>query len=86
MNYTLTDITREICTRSLMQFIKRAWGQVEQDEFVDNWHIQAMCEHLEAVSSGQIKRLLINVPPSSMKSLTNSVMFPCWEWAKGGLR
>lgn len=44
------------------------------------WAIDAMCEHLEAVTYGWINRLLINVPPGSMKSLLSSVMWPAWEW------
>ena len=39
-----------------------------------------MCEYLEAVTAGQIRRLLINVPPRYMKSTTVSVMWPVWEW------
>jgi len=41
-----------------------------------------MCEHLEAVTNGEINRLLINVPPGAMKSLTVSVFWPCWELIK----
>jgi predicted phage terminase large subunit-like protein len=44
-----------------------------------------MAEHLEAVTSGQIKRLLINVPPGSMKSMMVSVFWPAWEWGPMGL-
>jgi predicted phage terminase large subunit-like protein len=43
-----------------------------------------MCEHLEAVHNGQIKRLLMNVPPGMMKSLLTGVFFPAWEWGAGG--
>ncbi len=39
-----------------------------------------MCDHLEAVSRGDIDRLLINIPPGTMKSLTTNVFFPAWEW------
>lgn len=45
------------------------------------WHIDAICEHLEAVTSGEITRLLINVPPGCMKSLILNVFWPAWEWA-----
>ena len=45
------------------------------------WHIDAVCEHLEAVSKGQIKRLLITIPPRHGKSLIVSVLWPTWEWA-----
>lgn len=48
--------------------------------YVHGWHIEAISEHLEAVSSGQITRLLINVPPGTMKSLATSVFWPAWEW------
>lgn len=39
-----------------------------------------MCEHLEAVSAGQITRLMINIPPRHTKSLTVSVFWPVWDW------
>lgn len=48
--------------------------------FVDNWHIGAICEHLEAVKMGQIKRLLINMPFRMLKSTIVSQSFPAWEW------
>ena len=46
----------------------------------------AICQHLEAVTDGRITRLLINVPPGSMKSLLVSVFWPAWEWGPKGLR
>lgn len=52
--------------------------------FIDGWAVRAICEHLEAVSKGQIKRLLINVPPGCMKSLTASVFWPAWVWGPHG--
>lgn len=48
-----------------------------------NWHIEAICSHLEAVTDGRLNRLLINVPPGSSKSLIVSVLWPAWEWSKG---
>ncbi len=44
------------------------------------------CQHLEAVTDGRVTRLLINVPPGSMKSLLVSVLWPAWEWGPKGLR
>jgi len=49
-------------------------------QYYDNWHIQAICEHLEAVVSHDIRRLIINIPPRHMKSLLCSVAFPTWAW------
>lgn len=48
--------------------------------FASNWHIGAISDHLEAVHRGEIKRLVINIPPGCMKSLTCSVFWPAWEW------
>lgn len=57
------------------------WPIVEPErEFVSGWALQAICEHLEAVSTGQINRLLMNVSPGMMKSLGTDVFFPAWEW------
>lgn len=66
---------------SLYTFVKLAWRVLEPDTpFVDGWHIEAICRHLEAVTDGKITRLLINVPPGSSKSLIVSVFWPAWEW------
>lgn len=75
-------IDREIGLRgSFHDFVKMVWPLVEHARvFVDNWHIEAICQHLEAVYRGDIKRLVINVPPGSMKSLLTSVMWPVWCW------
>jgi hypothetical protein len=42
--------------------------------------LEAICVHLEAVTFGDITRLLINVPPGFMKSLLTDVFWPAWEW------
>jgi hypothetical protein len=46
--------------------------------FHHNWHIEATCHMLERVRNGQIPRLIINIPPRSMKSTIRSVAFPAW--------
>lgn len=69
--------------KSLRQFIKSAWGIVEPSRpCVWNWHIDAVCEHLEAVSKRQIRKLIINIPRRHMKSLAVSVFWPAWEWTQ----
>lgn len=71
---------REQCT-SLYEFIQQGWHVLEPARpFVGGWAIEAMCDHLEAVTRGEITRLLINVPPGMMKSLLVSVFWPAWEW------
>lgn len=74
-------VERELCKRSLHYFVQRCWHVLEPGKaFHDNWHIQLLCTHLEAVSRGEIHRLLINVPPRHMKSLLVSVIWPVWDW------
>jgi len=69
--------------QSLSAYIKQAWDVIEPGtEYLHNWHIDAISEHLEAVSAGQIKRLLINIPPRYMKSISVSVCWPTWEWIR----
>lgn len=69
------------CAESLPRFIREAWPILEPaTPFVDTWHIDCVAEHLEAVSRGELLRLIINVPPRTMKSLTSAVFWPAWEW------
>lgn len=75
------EIRTELAARKLRHFIPEVWHIVEpKTEFKSNWHIDAICDHLQAVSDGEIRNLLINIPPRSMKSLTISVFWPVWTW------
>ena len=60
-------------------FLQKAFGTVVPgDTFAANWHLDAITHHLEEVMAGRIRRLIINVPPRSAKSLCASVAFPAW--------
>jgi len=69
-----------LAKKSLHDFILQGWRAAEPKSYVDGWHISVICEHLEAVFNGQIKKLVINMPPRHMKSLSASVFFPAWSW------
>lgn len=78
---TVGGLLTEHRRRSLHAFVKGAWHLVEPDTpFVDNWHIRLLCRYLEKVTAGEIRRLLINIPPGTAKSLIVSVFWPAWEW------
>src|SRR6266508_341126 len=49
-------------------------GQV----FASNWHHLAMAHALEEVRLGRSRRLIMNIPPRSLKSITASVAFPAY--------
>ena len=67
--------------RSLKEFTKNSWETIEPSrDFYDNWHIDAISDHLQAVVNGDIKRLIINIPPRHMKSISVAVALPAWTW------
>lgn len=88
LNFTHDDfdlIDKELCQRSLAEYVKQAWHVLEPSQpYIHGWHIDAVCEHLEAVTNGDINRLLINIIPGGMKSLLVNVFWPCWEWTCKG--
>src|SRR4051812_6775277 len=78
-----TDAIRasQVGRGGLLRFVKFFWPILEpQTKFVDGWPLQAICAHLEAVTFGDVNRLLMNVPPGFMKSLLTDVFWPAWEW------
>lgn len=80
-NRALAALNYDLACGSLIDFCEVFWPVVEPGRpFVRGWAIEAICDHLEAVSKGHIKRLLMNVPPGLMKSLTTDVFWPAWEW------
>jgi hypothetical protein len=78
---TTTELRAELARRGLLAFTIDAWPLVEPaTPFVSNWHIEAIAEHLEAATRGELRRLVINVPPRHMKSLQVAVFWPAWVW------
>lgn len=74
-------VDRELVLKGgLHDFVEMAWREVEPATFQDNWHLEEVCSHLEAVSRVEIKRLIINEPPGCTKSLLVNVLWPAWEW------
>lgn len=77
------ELKAERCSRSLSTFVQEAWPILEPaTPFVYGWHIDVVCEHLEAVSAGELPRLIINIPPRMLKSLLAAVCWPAWEWLR----
>src|SRR5680860_374417 len=60
-------------------FLRRCFKTLNPDtEFEPNWHLDAMAARLEWVRRGEINRLIINLPPRYLKSLTVSIAFPAF--------
>ncbi len=79
---------KERLSQSLVEFVKAGFPVVKPERpYHHNWHIDAICAHLQAVSDGDIPRLQIWVPPGTMKSMNVSIFWPVWEWTRQpGLR
>ena len=72
-------IRTHLAEKSLRHFVRQAWHVVEPStEYRHNWHIDALCDHLESTLDGRIRNLLVTMPPRAMKSLTISVFFPAF--------
>ena len=77
---------RELTTRWFWEFVQQFWPCVSSDEFIQNWHIEYLCDELQTVAERVANRqpndydLIINVPPGTTKTITCSIMFPvcCW--------
>jgi predicted phage terminase large subunit-like protein len=79
---TAEQFEYELGERRLRHFIRFGWPNIDPADYVANWHIDAIAEHLEAVADGDIRRLIIMMPPRHMKSISTNVAFPAWVWAQ----
>ena len=75
------QLEAEKARRQLHAFVRQAWRVLEPEtRFVDGMHVHAICDHLQAVSEGRIRNLIINVPPGHAKSLLTAVFWPARVW------
>jgi hypothetical protein len=72
--------TKSKCQNSLKEFTKYIWPVLAPNDFRDGFHIDAICEHLEALYRLEIQDLIINLPPRMAKSTICMVAYPCWVW------
>lgn len=82
----LRELDRIDAEESLLRYVEIMWPVLEPAQpFKNSWALGAICEHLTAVTDGEIKRLLMNVSPGFTKSLTTDVFWPSWEWGPQNL-
>lgn len=83
MNKKILQIQAKVYNDSLNYFIQRSFHCLNPGvEYQHNWHIDAIAEALNEVYKGNIKRLIINIPPRYLKSICVSVAFPAWILGK----
>lgn len=77
------DLFRTVMRNDLASFAQRAIAEILPNLTLDwNWHLDLMCDRLTRLAAGEIRRLLICVPPRSLKSLLCSVIYPAWLLAR----
>lgn len=78
MKLTLNEY-RALMRSDFAAFIERSFCELNPTKsFLPNWHIEIIAAELEACRRGETKRLIINVPPRSLKSHCASIAFPAW--------
>src|SRR6516165_7231123 len=75
----MDEVLRAILRRELPYFIRKVFATVSPGEtYLHNWHVDAIAHQLMRVHSGESRRLLINQPPRSLKSMCVSVAYVAW--------
>jgi predicted phage terminase large subunit-like protein len=72
-------VLQAVLATNLTSFTEFAFGVVRPDiSFKPNWHFEAVTHKLSEVASGDVRRLIITLPPRNLKSLCASVALPAW--------
>lgn len=75
------QIFKTVCENDLAFFTRQAFKILEPEtEYQHNWHVDVLANNLEAVHTGLIKNLDINIAPRTIKSLMVNIVYPCWVW------
>lgn len=73
------DVLTALLRSDLSFFIQRTVGTVSPgSDYLHNWHIDAIAHQLHRVAAGEVRRLIITMPPRCLKSISASVAFPAW--------
>lgn len=77
--YEKLQFYKSLCRKDLSSFIRKTFEIVSPgDKYLHNWHIDLIAKYLEACRDGDINRLIINIPPRHLKSISVAVAFPAW--------
>lgn len=72
-------VVRAILRHDFVAFVERCFHTVSPGpSFLPNWHLEAIAYRLDQVVRGEIRRLIITLPPRSLKSICASVAFPAF--------
>lgn len=64
-------------------FVEKVFNEIAANSlFQDNWHIDVICSELLKIMKGEQNKLIINIPPRSLKSIICSVALPAYVLGK----
>lgn len=79
---TLTEVMAERLRKDFRLMVRSAWPLIVPSPLIWNWHLDALCDHLAYVSMGEIRFLMIGMPPRFSKTMIASVLWPAWHWIR----
>jgi len=88
MRFSKKQLFASLCRDSFVDFVKEFWHTVVSEKLSWNWHMDLLCNELQAVAERiflglpKLYDLVINVPPGTSKSTIASIMFPAWCWTR----
>lgn len=72
-------VAKALIRNDFSSFLHKAFYTINPgSSYASNWHLDYIAEYLKAIENGEIKRLVINMPPRSLKSICVSVAWPAW--------
>lgn len=83
----IQNILYKIIKTNFKVFLQKSFYTLHPNTpFINDWHIDLICEYLEALENKKIKRLIINIPPRYLKSFCISVAWAAWLLAQDSTR
>ncbi len=73
------DLVHAVAARDFYMFFELAFYVLESGKRLEReWFLDAMAHVLSESERGEIKRLMITIPPRHMKTIMSSIVFPAW--------
>ena len=80
---TKKRVFNALCRENFYAFVKKAFNETHGSEhFHDSFAIELICDRLEKCMRGEIRKLIINIPPRNLKSFITSVCLPAYLLGK----
>lgn len=74
------EAAAELAKRSFAFFVQFFWSAIDKSEYSHQPYISIVCQHLQAVADGKIKRLICNQPRRHLKTTLFCIAFPAFRW------